>query len=230
MTRRNIASSSFGSIAASVKSIVMSVAMFGSIMPTPLATPTTRAVLPETCAAAILCTVSVVMMPRATDSAFVSRRILGIAAKPARTASIGYWRPMTPVEAINTSFAWQPRAEATPATTSRALAMPVAPVATLAFFEMTTTPRARPPRRCSRETTTLGPAKRLWVNTPAALHVESAATRVKSSDESLMPMLVTCAVNPRGSSTLMKPERSDARGWRAWTPSSARCSRSRSST
>uniref|UniRef100_A0A6J7Q2U8 Unannotated protein n=1 Tax=freshwater metagenome TaxID=449393 RepID=A0A6J7Q2U8_9ZZZZ len=41
-TLRNIASSASGAISASVKIRAIIVAMFGSIMPTPLATPTTR--------------------------------------------------------------------------------------------------------------------------------------------------------------------------------------------
>ena len=89
MTRRKIASSRFGSISASVNIIVMSVAMFGSIMPTPLATPTTRALLPAIVASAILRTVSVVMMPRATASASVPTIAVGMFARPARMRSIG---------------------------------------------------------------------------------------------------------------------------------------------
>ena len=50
-----------------------------------------------------------------------------------------------------------------------ALASPSAPVATLAFLEMTTTAWARGRRRAPRLTTTLGPAKRDLVNTPAAV-------------------------------------------------------------
>ena len=165
--------------------------MFGSIMPTPFATPTTRAPEPATSHCATLLTVSVVMMPRATSSADVPRGCAGSATRPARTLSIGYWRPITPVEAIRISLSLQPMARATPATTSRALFMPSSPVATLAFFEITTTPRALPSATCSRLTRTLGPAKRLCVKRPAAAHDSSATTRVKSSVVSLMPTFVT---------------------------------------
>jgi hypothetical protein len=120
--------------------------MFGSIIPTPLATPTMRT--SPTVADATLATVSVVMIPAATIEASTDGKGEGMAASPARTRSIGYCRPITPVEAINTSDAWQPSAAATPPTTSRALAKPAAPVATLAFLEMTTTACADGDDRC----------------------------------------------------------------------------------
>ena len=58
-------------------------AMFGSIIPTPLATPTMRA--SPTDVSAILGTVSVVMIPRATGSMSWHGSFDGIAARPART-------------------------------------------------------------------------------------------------------------------------------------------------
>ena len=142
ITRRQIASSTSPSTLASVKTMVIKVAIFGSIIPTPLATPTTRAGPEPIIASAILCTVSVVMMPRATESASLLGNGNGKDANPVRTFSMGYWRPMTPVEAINTSCGSHPSLAATPCTTSRALASPRSPVATLAFFEMTITARA----------------------------------------------------------------------------------------
>ena len=131
------------------------------------------------------------MMPAATGRASLSGSGDGIGRSPARTRSIGYWRPITPVEAISTSLESQPTAAATPATTSRALARPSSPVATLAFLEITTTACAVGDDRFSRLTITLGPAKLLVVNTPAATLGESLATTTKSSVVSLMPMLAT---------------------------------------
>ena len=64
-------SSAGASIAASVKTIAIKVAMFGSIIPTPFATPTTRAAEPEIVALAIFAIVSVVMIARAMSSALV---------------------------------------------------------------------------------------------------------------------------------------------------------------
>ena len=178
-------------MSASVKIMVINVAMFGSIMPTPFATPTTLALEPLIVASATLCTVSVVMIPFATASAEVVVNSLGIALSPFRTCAIGYWRPITPVEAMSTSVGSHASEVATPATTSRALLMPSEPVATLAFLDMTTTARAHKLAMCSRLTRTLGPANRLCVKTPAAAHVVSATTSVKSSVESLMPMFAT---------------------------------------
>ena len=174
-----------------MKIMVMSVAMFGSIIPTPLATPTTLALEPLIVACATLCTVSVVITPFATASAEVATNCCGIDLSPLRTWAIGYWRPITPVEATSMSVGSHARAVATPPTTSRALLMPSTPVATLAFLEITTTARAERLAMCSRLTSTLGPANRLCVKTPAAAHVSSATTSVKSSVESLMPILAT---------------------------------------
>ena len=63
MTRRKMTLSFSLDTSASVNIMVMRVAMLGSIIPTPLATPTMRALLPAIVASAILCTVSVVMIP-----------------------------------------------------------------------------------------------------------------------------------------------------------------------
>ena len=69
--------------------MVMSVAMLGSIIPTPLATPTMRALLPAIDASAILCTVSVVMIPCAIATASLLVIAAGMAAKPVRIRSMG---------------------------------------------------------------------------------------------------------------------------------------------
>ncbi len=98
---------------------------------------------------------------------------------------------MTPVDAMSTSVGEQPNAAATPATTSCASARPCAPVATLAFLEMTTIARAVPCATWRRLTSTLGPANELCVNTPAAAQGTSLATMVKSSVVSFTPMLAT---------------------------------------
>ena len=105
---------------------------------------------------------------------------------------------MTPVEAMRTSLLFSPSAEATDDVTSSAWRIPSSPVATLAFFEITTTARADRSATLRREITTLGPANLLWVNTPAVEHGPSAITTVKSFDESFTPTLVTKEENPRG--------------------------------
>jgi hypothetical protein len=65
------------------------------------------------------------------------------------------------------------------------------PVATFAFFEMTTYARSCPSETFQRLSTTLGPEKRLFVNTAAAAHGRSAAMTTKSSVSSLMPTFAT---------------------------------------
>ena len=191
-------SSSPREIAASVKISEMCVAMSGSIIPTPLATPTTRADEPRTVASASFGRVSVVMMARATSDASVPLGCAGSAAMPVRTRSIGYWRPMTPVEATTSSLLSQPSRAATAAMSSRAFCMPCSPVATFEFFETTTTPRVCPLAPNSRLSTTLAPAKRLLVNIDAPVVPAAPSTTTKSSESSLMPILAVCATNPAG--------------------------------
>jgi hypothetical protein len=86
-TRRKAASSRSAGTAASVKTRAIIVAMSGSIMPTPLAMPTTDA--PPARADATLGRVSVVMMARAAATASVPAKGGRTAARPARTRSIG---------------------------------------------------------------------------------------------------------------------------------------------
>ena len=80
-----------------------------------------------------------------------------------------------------------------------ASAWPCGPVATLAFFEITTTAWACPSAIWERLSVTLGPAKRLRVNTPATGTGRSAAITTKSSVSSFTPMLATWLRNPCGS-------------------------------
>ena len=143
-TSRNTESSDGASIAASVNTIAIIVAMSGSIMPTPFATPTMRAPDPATVASWILCTVSVVMMPRATSSASWWGSGTGRRSMPARMRSIGYWRPITPVDAMSISFEVMPSFSATLPAISTAFCMPSSPVATFAFFDSTTIARFAP--------------------------------------------------------------------------------------
>ena len=105
---------------------------------------------------------------------------------------------MTPVEAMSTWSLVSPSADATDEVTSSACRIPSSPVATLAFFEITTTACADKSATLRREITTLGPANLLCVNTPAAEHGLSAMTTVKSFVESFTPTLVTKEETPRG--------------------------------
>ena len=105
ITCLKIGRSSPGANRASVKNRVINVAMSGSIIPTPLATPTTVGALgpSPTRAEATLATVSVVIMARATRKASVSENGYRTEAIWERIFSMGYGRPITPVEAITTS-------------------------------------------------------------------------------------------------------------------------------
>ena len=105
---------------------------------------------------------------------------------------------MTPVEAMSTWSLESPSADATDDVTSSAWRIPSSPVATFAFFEITTTARADKLATLRREITTLGPANLLCVNTPAAEHGPSAMTTVKSFVVSFTPTLVTKEEKPRG--------------------------------
>ena len=88
-TRRKRRSSSLGSTSASVSSTAIIVAMSGSIIPTPLAMPTTRAGPSPTRASATFGTVSVVIIARAAATASVAVGAAGISATPARMRSSG---------------------------------------------------------------------------------------------------------------------------------------------
>ena len=105
---------------------------------------------------------------------------------------------MTPVDAMSTSSSPHPRRAATARTTAVASARPSAPVATLAFFDTTTTACAAPPATWARLRVTLGPAKRLRVKSPAAATGRSAAITTKSSVSSLTPTLATYDPKPAG--------------------------------
>ena len=118
---------------------------------------------------------------------------------------MGYRTPITPVEATITSVASQPTAPAVSRASSPAWAAPTAPVATLAFLEITTTARALPPTRWARLSVTLGPEKRLRVNTPAAVVPCVAHRIITSLLPSLIPMLPLCNPNPSGKSTSGTP-------------------------
>ena len=89
MTARKTPSRRGAVMCASVNTMAIMVAMFGSIMPTPFATPTMRADEPAMGASEILFTVSVVMIPVATSLASLFGKGTGNAAIPLRMFSMG---------------------------------------------------------------------------------------------------------------------------------------------
>ena len=200
MTRRKVASSGPGSTAASVRKRVMRVAMSGSIIPTPLAMPTTRAgpaaalghlgdgvrrhdgreprrARPDQGTAAPASRGAPGLAP--SGRAGRSPRSMRPARRPGRHREHGRRR----------------------AASSAASASPTGPLATLAFFETTTKACNRPSAMCRRLSVTLGPANRDRVKTAAAEHGASAASTRKSSVSSLMPMLATWERKPAGRAT-----------------------------
>ena len=68
-----------------------------------------------------------------------------------------------------------------------------------------TTARARPPARCSRDTSTGAAWARFVVNTPAAAQAWSATTRARSRPCALMPLATAAARNPPGAVTPLAP-------------------------
>jgi hypothetical protein len=105
---------------------------------------------------------------------------------------------MTPVEVMTTSVGSHPSRAATRCAISTASEWPPGPVATLAFFEITTTACACPSAICARLRVTLGPANRLLVNTPATGTACPAVITTKSSVSSFTPMLATWLWKPSG--------------------------------
>ena len=174
--------------------------MFGAIMPAPLTMPERRTVRWPTgiSRSTTLGRVSVVRMARAARSPPSTERSRAARAIPSRTLSMGRGTPMTPVEATTTSSAAQPKASAVRAAISRASARPASPVAAFAQPAFTTTARARPERRCSRDTSTGAAQARFWVNTAAAEQVRSATISARSSRSGLIPAATAAARKPAG--------------------------------
>jgi hypothetical protein len=89
-----------GSITASVATKPSIVAMFGRIMPAPLAMPVTVTVRPpiDTCRDTAFGSVSVVMMPSAASCQAFGDSEASAAGRPATTRSTGSVSMITPVE------------------------------------------------------------------------------------------------------------------------------------
>src|SRR5580704_19184011 len=143
--------------------------MSGPIIPEPLQNPLSRTVAPSIVAVAVapFGKVSVVMIARAASSQAVAESKGTSFGRAAETRSAGGGSPMTPVEAMNTSFGSQPRRPAAVAAVDSTTCRPARPVNTLALPELTTIARILPPGRHSRHQITGCPGIVDWVNTPA---------------------------------------------------------------
>ena len=138
MAARRWPSISAGVSAASVIMAPMVVAMFGWIMPAPLAQPTTVQRRPacSTVRDDHLAYVSVVMMARAKGSRLPCAARAAMGAISGSMRSTGSCTPMTPVEFSCTATDEMSHARATASASSMAFAMPRSPVAALAQPEL----------------------------------------------------------------------------------------------
>ena len=178
------------------------VAMFGWIIPAPLAIPPTVTVCPSisTCTARSLVCVSVVMMARARSCPPSSeRRIVG---KCSRMMPIGSSTPMTPVLQMSISSGLTPRPAAASAVTSRASISPCSPTLQFAQPLLATMPLARPPAfTVLRLKVTDGDTMEFCENVPATVQGESESSRPRSSlpgPGDFSPANVAPAENPLG--------------------------------
>ena len=152
-----------GEMAQSVVMNTSMVAIFGCIMPLPLAMPPSLHVLPPAVnsTATSLSRVSVVMMASATSSLFLPSAAQSGGMPVLKGSMLMRW-PMTPVEATMTSSAAMPSSLASSAQVSSAISMPSAlQVLALPLLQMTA--RALPSARCFLVTSSGAPLTRFVV-------------------------------------------------------------------
>ena len=183
-------SSNVRAIGASVATKASIVAMFGAIMPAPLAMPVMVMGTPSISARrdAPFGTVSVVMIARAAANHACSASAARHSGSAATILSTGSGSMMTPVEKGSTASGAQPTSFATAAHVARASARPRSPVPALALPALTTSARTDSARaRCSRQIVTGAAQKRFCVKTPAACVPGARLTSTRSSrDQFLM--------------------------------------------
>jgi len=178
------------------------VAMFGQIMPAPLAMPSTRISLSSTSkvSQASFGKASVVMMARAKSVAAAVPRLLASRGAASAHLSMGIRTPITPVDAGSTSSGATPAASAASSRALRQSALPGWPVQALACPALMTTARVVGFAASRSLATSTGAAgKRLVVNTPAAAASTSLTTMAMSlRPEYLRPASATAKRNPLG--------------------------------
>ena len=202
--RRVMARSSSTGTVASVMTNASSVAMFGWIMPAPLAMPRTTTSIPPTPTATpmVFDRVSVVMIASATSPYPTSVGVMARTAVAMRWSGRG--TPMTPVLATATSWRAQPIFSAAAPAIATASRSPCSPVQAFAFPLLTTIARSAPRSRCRRVTTQGAAMTWFVVNTPAALQGRSATmspTSRRSGTPVFTPALAAPARKPLGSPT-----------------------------
>ena len=191
--------------------------MSGSIIPTPLAIPTTR----RRAVADVDTDATLGTCPSSSSPAPRPRPPWPPDATAWRRHRQGSARADTAARSRPSRRSAHPTASSRAATPRRRrpLRRPQhrpGPVATLAFFDTTTIACARPSCRCSRLIVTLGPTNRLRVNIPAAATGPSvAAITRRSSVLSLTPTLATWQPNPAGRVVMRRGRPGSARRLRA---------------
>jgi len=196
---------SAGSMVASVPRKASMVAMFGQIMPEPLAMPAILAVPPEsfTSTPNAFGKVSVVMIASAASHHCVEPEVAFSEGMAPAIFSTGSCWPITPVEATSTSPALRSKACAVDSAISRAFCIPAAPVAALALPLLQMTARILPPEadNAAFDSSTGAAQQRLVVKTEAVLAGSSQSISIRSLLVGLMPQLMPASVKPSGQKT-----------------------------
>ena len=177
--------------------------MLGWIIPEPLAMPPMRTRRPPNRASRAIClsTRSVVRIARAAASPPSLARAATSGSRPAMRVSIGIGTPITPVEQMSTSSAAKSSRWARAAVAARLSARPRSPVQALAWPELVSTARARPPLAASRSAQRSTQAARTneVVKLPAQTAPSGASSRERSGlPEGLRPAVIPAARKPAG--------------------------------
>ena len=176
--------SAAGGRAASVATKASMVAMFGAIMPEPLAIPAIRTGVRSiwVWATAPLGNVSVVMIADAAAAQLSASRPATSSGTTGSIRPASSTTPITPVEASITWSAGTPRAAPAASAVRRAASAPGAPVKLLAQPALQTRARTRPPSASSaaRHQSTGAEPTPCLVNTPAAVAPGSKAMSRRS--------------------------------------------------
>src|SRR5450432_748239 len=196
------------------------VAIFGWIMPEPLATPRRVTGLPATVnwAEAVLGRVSVVgvALAKAWAEASEELRFTARSESLAMIFSVGRGTPMMPVEEGKTSLSRNWNMQAVSLQTRSQAVFPAGPVAQLALPELMRTTRILPldPLRWARPTSTGAAATRFLVKTAAAVAPSPATARAKSGRPlCLIPAIAVANVKPNGTRISPGARQTGRRGW-----------------
>ena len=193
--------SALRSTARSVMMKASMVAMFGCIMPAPLAMALMVAVCLPSFMVRLTCLgyVSVVIMAAAASLTVAVPSARAMAFSFGRIFATGSLTPITPVEQMSTRGSGRPSASPASVVSSVASCWPGWPVQALAFPLVTMTACARPERILAMPSLTWAALTRLVVNVAAALASTSETMRAMSGAAGfLIPALAVAKRNPLG--------------------------------